>query len=79
MKSIIYFSLTYSIFSCIDPVPPEFDYQPDLIVIDAMASTIPGTTYVNVKKTIRKFQDAPRTGKETTNDPPAKSRNTSEP
>ncbi len=55
MKSTIYFSLIYSIFSCIDPVPPEFDYQPDLIVIDAMASTIPGTTYVNVKKTIFEY------------------------
>jgi len=55
LKSTIYFSLIYSIFSCIDPVPPEFDYQPDLIVIDAMASTIPGTTYVNVKKTIFEY------------------------
>lgn len=54
-KSIIYFSFIYSIFSCIDPVAPEFDYQPDLIVIDAMASTIPGTTYVNVKKTIFEY------------------------
>ena len=47
--------MIYSIFSCIDPVAPEFDYQPDLIVIDAMASTIPGTTYVNVKKTIFEY------------------------
>jgi hypothetical protein len=42
--------LIFSIFSCIDPVSPEFDYQSDLVVIDGLASTIPGTTFVNIKK-----------------------------
>ncbi len=54
-KSFIYLALIFSISSCIDPVPPEFDYQSDLVVIDAMASTIPGTTFVNIKKTIFEY------------------------
>ena len=54
-KSFIYFLLIFSIFSCIDPIPPEFNYQSDLVVIDGLASTIPGTTFVNIKKTILEF------------------------
>jgi len=40
---------------CIDPVAPEFDFQEDLVIIEAIASTIPGTTYVNVKQTFLEF------------------------
>ncbi|MBT5693408.1 MAG: hypothetical protein HOI60_00815, partial [Flavobacteriaceae bacterium] len=41
--------------SCIDPVPPEFDYEDGLVIIDAIASTVPGTTYATVKKTVLEF------------------------
>ena len=54
-KSIIFLILISSVFSCIDPVPPEFDYRSDLTIIDAVASTIPGTTYANIKKTVFEY------------------------
>jgi len=35
--------------SCIDPVAPEFDYIEDLVIIDGIASTIPGNTFVSIR------------------------------
>lgn len=56
LLSFIFITLAFlPIESCIDPVPPEFDYVEDLIIIDAIASTIPGTTFATVRKTILEF------------------------
>ena len=41
--------------SCIDPVPPEFDYIDGLVYIDALATTIPGSSYVNISRSSREF------------------------
>ena len=41
--------------SCIDPVVPQFDFIEDLIIVDAIASSVPGTTFVSVKKTFLEF------------------------
>lgn len=51
----IKFSLLFFLFACIDPVTPEFDFQEGIIVINGLASTIPGTTKVTVKKTLFEF------------------------
>jgi len=42
-------------YSCIEPVPAIFDYKEDLIIIDAVASTVPGTTFATVKKTFIEY------------------------
>jgi hypothetical protein len=47
--------LLFFIEACIDPVPPEFDFVEDLIIVDALTSTLPGTTYATVRKTILEF------------------------
>ena len=41
--------------SCIDPVVPQFDFIEDLVIVDAIASSVPGTTFVSVKKTFLEF------------------------
>jgi len=51
-----WFLLTlFSIHSCIDPFPPEFEYIEGLYVIDGLASTVEGTTYVTVRKTFLEY------------------------
>lgn len=42
-------------YACIEPVPAIFDYKEDLIIIDAVASTVPGTTFATVKKTFIEY------------------------
>ena len=42
-------------FSCIDPFVPEFDYKEDIIIINGIASTVPGATNVTVEKTLLEF------------------------
>lgn len=37
--------------ACIDPIPPEFDFKEDIVIINALASTVPGATNVTVEKT----------------------------
>lgn len=41
--------------SCVEAVPPAFDFQDDLIIIDALASTVPGTSYATVQQTSYEF------------------------
>lgn len=38
-------------YTCIDPIPPEFDFKEDILIINALASTVPGTTNITVEKT----------------------------
>ena len=35
-------------YACIDKVPATFDYKEDLIIIGAVALTVPGTTFATV-------------------------------
>jgi hypothetical protein len=42
-------------FSCIDPIAPVFDFKEDLIIINALATTVPGTTNITVEKTAIEF------------------------
>ena len=53
----IYFIFGFSLFllACIDPIPPEFDFKEDIVIINALASTVPGATNVTVEKTT--FED----------------------
>ena len=44
-------------FSCVDPLPPSFDFKEDIIIINAIASTVAGATNVSVKKTIIEFDN----------------------
>jgi hypothetical protein len=48
-------SLATFFYSCIDPVPPQFDFKEDLVIVDAIASSVPGNTFVSVKKTFIEF------------------------
>jgi hypothetical protein len=41
--------------SCVEAVPPAFDFQDNLIIIDALASTVPGTSYATVQQTSYEF------------------------
>lgn len=41
--------------SCVEAVPPEFDFEDDLIIIDALASTAAGTSYAKVQQTSYEF------------------------
>lgn len=41
--------------SCVEAVPPEFDFEDDLIIIDALASTAAGTSYATVQQTSYEF------------------------
>ena len=51
--------ITYILFgcflSCIDPISPVFDFKSDIIIINALASTSPGSTSVSVEKTRIQF------------------------
>ena len=49
------FSLFLFLFACIDPVVPKFNFQENLIIINGLASTVPGTTNVTVKETFIEF------------------------
>jgi membrane protease YdiL (CAAX protease family) len=40
---------------CVEAVPPAFDFQDNLIIIDALASTVPGTSYATVQQTSYEF------------------------
>ena len=42
-------------YTCIDPIPPEFDFKEDILIINAIASTVPGTTNVTVEKTFFEY------------------------
>lgn len=45
----------FSLQSCIDPYPPEFEYIEGIYVIDGLASTVEGTTYITVRKTYLEY------------------------
>lgn len=42
-------------YGCVDPVNPGFEYTEGLIYIDALATNIPGTSYVTVQQTVDEF------------------------
>ncbi|PIB38980.1 DUF4249 domain-containing protein [Maribacter sp. 4G9] len=42
-------------FSCIDPVAPEYDFVDGLIVIEGLASSSAGTSYVTINRTSSEF------------------------
>ena len=44
-------------YSCIDPIEPIFDFQSDIVIINGLASTTPGSTSVKVEKTKIEFGD----------------------
>ena len=50
-KILIITLLVSLLHSCIDPIAPIFDFQSDIIIINALDSTAPGTTSVTVEKT----------------------------
>lgn len=57
-KPNIFFILSFFSFlsfGCIDPIAPEYDFVDDLIVIEGLASSTPGTSYVNINKTSSEF------------------------
>ncbi len=43
------------LYSCVDPVSPDFAYLDGLVYIDALASTAPGASYVDIRKTTMEF------------------------
>ena len=49
--------LIISTYSCIDPLPPSFDFKEDLIIINAITSTEEGSTRVTVEETIFEFDN----------------------
>lgn len=51
------FSSLFIFLSCIDPVPPEFDFKEGLIIINALATNVPGATNVTVERTLIEFGD----------------------
>ena len=53
--SICIFSILIFFYSCIDPVSPEFDFKEDIVVVDAIASSIPGATYASVQTTFLEY------------------------
>ncbi|MFT5762993.1 MAG: hypothetical protein ACI8X3_000410 [Saprospiraceae bacterium] len=58
--SIICFSIIsiISLFfyqSCVDPVEPEYDFQNDIILVDAYALTEPGLSTVSIKKSVFEY------------------------
>ena len=46
----INFSVLFIFASCIDPVTPYFDFKEDLIIINAIATNVPGATNITVEK-----------------------------
>ncbi|MGA0384052.1 MAG: DUF4249 family protein, partial [Flavobacteriaceae bacterium] len=55
-RSFVLFLFLISIASsCVEAVAPEFDFQDDLIIIDALASTAAGTSYATVQQTSYEF------------------------
>ncbi|MAD30212.1 MAG: DUF4249 family protein [Flavobacteriaceae bacterium] len=53
----INFSVLFIFASCIDPVTPYFDFKEDLIIINAIATNVPGATNITVEKTFIEFGD----------------------
>ena len=53
----INFSFLFIFLSCIEPVTPEFDFEENLIIINALATNVPGATNVTVEKTLIEFGD----------------------
>ena len=49
--------LIISSYSCIDPLPPSFDFKENLIIINAITSTEEGSTRVTVEETIFEFDN----------------------
>ncbi|WP_276389484.1 DUF4249 domain-containing protein [Eudoraea chungangensis] len=54
-KSSLLSLLFILLSACIDPVPPEFQIKLGLIYVDALASTSPGASYINIYKTVEEF------------------------
>lgn len=52
--TIAYFSFLL-FFGCIDPIAPEYNFVDGLIVIESLASSTAGASYVNVNKTSSEF------------------------
>lgn len=48
-------ALAFLLWRCVDPVDPEFRYQEGLIYIDALASTVPGASFVKIFESRREF------------------------
>lgn len=48
-------SILIFLTACIDPVPPQFEFKLGLVYVDALASTTPGASYINVFKTVEEF------------------------
>lgn len=46
---------TLLFFSCVDPISPEFIYKDGLVIIEGLATSTPGTSYVSIKKTNSEF------------------------
>ena len=44
--------LSSFVISCIDPLPPEFNFQSDIILINGIRSTSVGSSNVTVEKTL---------------------------
>ncbi|RRQ49439.1 DUF4249 domain-containing protein [Maribacter algicola] len=42
-------------YGCIDPVPPEFDYEDGLIFIEGFASSNAGASYVGINESVTEF------------------------
>jgi hypothetical protein len=51
---VAYFGLLFSV-SCIDPVPPEFQFIDELIIIEGFASSTPGASSVIINRTSSEF------------------------
>ncbi|WP_299532370.1 DUF4249 domain-containing protein [Ulvibacterium sp.] len=47
--------ITCFLWACVDAVDPEFRYQEGLVYIDALASTVPGTSFVKITQSTREF------------------------
>ena len=53
--SVCIFLIVIFFYSCIDAVSPQFDFKEDIVVVDAIASSIPGETYVSVQTTFLEY------------------------
>ena len=51
----INFSALFIFASCIDSVTTDFDFKEDLIIINAIATNVPGATNITVEKTFIEF------------------------
>ncbi|MFX0555498.1 DUF4249 domain-containing protein [Maribacter sp. CXY002] len=55
LRFLTFLSFPLLFLACIDPVEPEFQYEEDLLFIDAFASTLPGASNVTISETAVEF------------------------